>query len=88
MKDGKDTKYHKFIIGDMLNGLCSLIILDLNQYLLVGNKVDLEEYEIKSASNIRQKKCDLEEIEIKSYLLKKGYKQDNINRAFEKEEKE
>lgn len=52
------------------------------------NKEELTEYEIKSASNIRQKKRDLEEIEIKNYLLKKGYKQDNINRVFEKEEKE
>ena len=48
------------------------------------NKEELEQYEIKSAINIIQKKQkDLEEFEIKNYLLKKGYKQDNIKEAFE-----
>ena len=50
------------------------------------NKEELEEYEIKSASNIIYKKSDsMEQDEIKQYLLKKGYKRDSINRAFEKE---
>ena len=49
------------------------------------NKEELTEYEIQSAIHIIQKKQkDLEEIEIKNYLLKKGYKQDNIKEAFEK----
>ena len=48
------------------------------------NKEELTEYEIKSASNIIMKKRrDLEDAEIKVFLLKKGYKQDNINEAFE-----
>lgn len=48
------------------------------------NKEELEEYETKSVSNIIYKKSDsLEQDEIKQYLLKKGYKMDSINRAFE-----
>ena len=48
------------------------------------NKEELEEYEKKSASNIIYKKSDsMEQDEIKQYLLKKGYKMDSINRAFE-----
>ena len=44
----------------------------------------LEEYEIKSASNIFYKKSStMEQDEIKQYLLKKGYKNENINRAIE-----
>lgn len=51
------------------------------------NKEELEEYETKSASNIIYKKMgSMEEDEIKQYLLKKGYKKDNINKAFEDEE--
>lgn len=49
-----------------------------------NNKEELTEYEIKSASNIIiKKRKDLEDIEIRTFLLKKGYKQDNINEAFE-----
>ena len=48
------------------------------------NKEELEQYEIKSAINIiRKKQKDIEEFEIKNYLLKKGYKQNNIKEAFE-----
>lgn len=48
------------------------------------NKEELEKYEIKSASNIIYKKANsMEEEEIKQYLLKKGYKLENINRAIE-----
>lgn len=48
------------------------------------NKDELIEYEIKSAKNLIYKKSkDLEEVEIKNYLLKKGYKSDNINKALE-----
>lgn len=48
------------------------------------NKEELEEYEIKSATNIILKKSrDMEQDGIKSYLLKKGYKQSSINLAFE-----
>lgn len=48
------------------------------------NKDELEEYEIKSAKNIIYKKLTtLEQDEIKQFLLKKGYKLENINKAIE-----
>ena len=57
---------------------------DIEDYFY-ENKEELEEYETKSASNIIYKKSDsMEQDEIKQYLLKKGYKMDSINRAFEK----
>lgn len=47
-------------------------------------KEELEEYEIKSISNIIYKKsASMEQEEIKQYLLKKGYKLENINKAME-----
>ena len=55
---------------------------DIEDYFY-ENKEELEEYEIKSASNIIYKKVgSMEQEEIKQYLLKKGYKKDNINKAF------
>lgn len=58
---------------------------DIEDYFY-ENEEELEEYETKSASNIIYKKSDsMEQDEIKQYLLKKGYKMDSINRAFEKE---
>ena len=58
---------------------------DIEDYFY-ENKEELEEYETKSASNIIYKKSDsMEQDEIKQYLLKKGYKMDSVNRAFEKE---
>lgn len=60
---------------------------DIEDYIY-ENKEDLEEYEIKSASNIIYKKAtSMEQEEIKQYLLKKGYKKENINKAIEKKEK-
>lgn len=47
------------------------------------NNDELTEYEINSAKKIIQKKQNLEKIEITNYLLKKGYKKDNIEEAFE-----
>lgn len=56
---------------------------DIEDYIY-ENKDELEEYEIKSASNIIYKKSNsLEKDEIKQYLLKKGYKLENINKAME-----
>ena len=58
---------------------------DVEDYIY-ENKEELEEYEKKSASNIIYKKStsvDMEEI--KQYLLKKGYKTENINRAMEEQ---
>ncbi len=50
----------------------------LDEYIQ-NNYEELEEYEIKSAENIKLKKQNsMNEEEIKIYLLKKGYKGDNI----------
>lgn len=58
---------------------------DIEDYLY-NNKEDLEEYELKSISNIIYKKANSMEIEeIKQYLLKKGYKIENINKAIEED---
>lgn len=58
---------------------------DIEDYLY-ENKEELEEYETKSASNIIYKKSPSMEIEeIKQYLLKKGYKKENIKKALAKE---
>ncbi len=56
---------------------------DIEDYIY-DNKEELEEYEIKSISNIIYKKSTSMELEeIKQYLLKKGYKIENINKAIE-----
>ena len=56
---------------------------DIDNYIY-KNKEDLENYEIKSASNIIYKKSSsMEPEEIKQYLLKKGYKRDSIDAALE-----
>ena len=48
------------------------------------NKEELEEYETKSARNLIYKKsASMEKDEIKQFLLKKGYKIENINKAME-----
>ena len=50
------------------------------------NKEELQEYEIKSAKNIINKKLTSMEVEeIKQYLLKKGYELENIKTALEEE---
>lgn len=54
---------------------------DIEDYIYESNE-ELENYEIKSAENIIYKKQSLMEIEeIKQFLLKKGYKLENINKA-------
>ena len=56
---------------------------DIEDYIY-SNKEELEEYEIKSAENIIYKKSSsMEEEDIKQYLLKKGYKLENISAAME-----
>lgn len=56
---------------------------DIEDYLY-NNKEELEEYEIKSASNLIYKKSNTMELEeIKEYLIKKGYKTENIKIAIE-----
>lgn len=55
---------------------------DIEDYIY-KNKEELEQYEIKSASNIIYKKSTtMDEEEIKNYLIKKGYKIENIEEAF------
>ncbi len=57
---------------------------DIEDYLY-SNKEELEEYEINSASNLIYKKSSTMELEeIKEYLIKKGYKTENIKIAIEK----
>ena len=59
---------------------------DIEDYIC-ENREELEEYETKSAVNIIYKKrATMEQDEIKQFLVKKGYKTENINRAIEKEE--
>ncbi len=59
---------------------------DIEDYIY-ENKEELEEYETKSASNIFYKKSlSMDEEEIKQFLLKKGYKMENINKAIRDEE--
>ncbi len=56
---------------------------DIEDYIY-ENKEELEKYEIKSILNIIYKKsATIEQEEIKQYLLKKGYKLENINKAIE-----
>ena len=56
---------------------------DLEDYFY-DNHEKLEEYEKKSISNILYKKQDSMDIQdIKQYLLKKGYKLENINEMLE-----
>jgi len=99
LKDAKyidDEEYIEKIINNfkILKNLSNkelkykLLAKGLNKNLIEDyfyeNKEELEEYEIKSATNIILKKSrDMEQDEIKLYLLKKGYKQSSINLAFE-----
>lgn len=56
---------------------------DVEDYIY-ENKKELEDYETKSAENIIYKKStSMEKDEIKQFLLKKGYKVENINKAME-----
>lgn len=94
-----DIEYIKKAINNFLI-LKKLSIVELNYKLLVKglnrnliedyiyeNKEELNQYEINSAKNIiNKKRKDLEPIEIKKYLMKKGYKQENIEIAFEGDE--
>ena len=94
-----DIEYIKKAINNFLI-LKKLSIVELNYKLLVKglnrnliedyiyeNKEELNQCEINSAKNIiNKKRKDLEPIEIKKYLMKKGYKQENIEIAFEGDE--
>ena len=71
----KELQYKLFAKGVNRN--------DIEDYFY-ENQEKLEEYEKKSISNILYKKQDSMDIqEIKQYLLKKGYKLENINEMLE-----
>ena len=73
----KELKYKLLLKGIDSNTL---------ENYIYNHKEELEEYEIKSAKNIINKKLTSMEVEeIKQYLLKKGYKNENIKQAFENE---
>ena len=60
------------------------IIEKIENAMVNENKEELEMYEIKSAANIFYKKSNSnDQEEIKQYLVKKGYKIENINKAIE-----
>ena len=94
-----DIEYIKKAINNYLV-LKNLSIVELNYKLLAKglnrnliedyiyeNKEELNQYEINSAKNIINKKSrELERLDIKNYLMKKGYKQENIEIAFEGDE--
>lgn len=93
-----DNDYIRRTVNNFIN-LKNLSIKELKYKLLAKglnkndiedyfyeNKEELEEYEIKSISNIIYKKSvSMEQDETKQYLLKKGYKLENINKAFEEQ---
>ena len=56
---------------------------DLIEDYIYQNNDELIEYEISSAEKIILRK-EQEKPEIVAYLMKKGYKRDNINKAFER----
>ncbi len=56
---------------------------DIEDYIS-SNYEELEEYEKKSAENIALKKSvNMDEDEIRTYLMKKGYREENIREAME-----
>ncbi len=61
-------------------GISSSLIEDY----ISKNRDELEEYERKSAENIAIKKSvNMDETEIRTYLMKKGYIEENIRQAIE-----
>lgn len=60
-----------------------IISSDIEDYIS-NNYEELEEYEKKSAENIALKKSvNMDEDEIRTYLMKKGYREENIREAME-----
>lgn len=58
---------------------------DIEDYIYINNE-ELEEYEKKSISNIIYKKiASMEQAEIKQYLIKKGYRLENINKVMKED---
>ena len=67
----------------MAKGIKKAIIDDY----ICNKREDLIEYEIKSATNIINKKiCNTEEVELLNYLKKKGYMEESLKIAMEQKE--
>ena len=72
----KELKYKLYS-----NGIENKLIDDY----ISKNKEELEEYEKKSAENIAVKRSvNMDELDIKQYLIKRGYKEENIENAISK----
>lgn len=55
---------------------------EIERYIYI-NEDELEEYELNCAKKIILKKSDKDENEIRAYLLRKGYKLENIRKAID-----
>ena len=73
-------------IKELKYKLCSKgISLNLIEEYIEKNNEAVEDYERKSAENIVMKKSvNMDESDIKEYLIKKGYKEENIKDALAK----
>ena len=61
------------------------ISMDMLEDYISSHREEIEEYEKQSAENIVIKKSvNMDENDIKAYLIKKGYKEENIKNAIEK----
>ena len=61
------------------------ISIDMLEDYILSHREEIEEYEKQSAENIAIKKSvNMDENDIKAYLIKKGYKEENIKNAIEK----
>ncbi len=90
-----DDEYIEKVVNDFII-LKNLSLMELKYKLVAkginnsliedyfyNNKEKLTQYEIKSAKNvIIKKQKDMDEMEIRNFLMKKGYKKDNIDIAF------
>ena len=55
---------------------------EIERYIYI-NEEELEEYELNCAKKIILKKSDKDENEIRAYLIRKGYKLENIRKAID-----
>ena len=61
------------------------ISMGLIEEYISNNEEEIEKYEKKSAENIVMKKSvNMDETDIRDYLIKKGYKEENIKEALSK----
>ena len=86
----KEAKYidDKELIRKTINNFISLKNLSIKEikYKLLSkglNKSDIEDYIYENIEELKKKITLMKEEEIKQYLLKKGYKEENIEKAIE-----